>query len=620
MDKLEVNGAALLEQTTRLERLVIKDGGEIKVPEGKNVTLTVNGVHQDIAPGIYEGDVVLSVTEGFGRSGGFGPPGPVPTNFTAAIRAENGQICEEKSVLAAVRGEMPSEGIIKDIAISSQGNKLGGIDLKDGSYQLNHVSVQMNGYGGNDFSGQGAAVSVSGNAQVEIDGLTVENAGVIRSGVIVTDDAAVTVRNSRIVAMGGDAEQYNAADADVGGMLCVPWQLGLQGNCRATSVLTRGSVDYIESEISAQGWGALSVDGTAESQSWEDYSIHLGTKNCKVNILGPSGYGAFSIGPCKDVFEDTVFHVPDYALIQANETASADFQGCTVNSGRFGVMSYANQGGTLNVENSTFNTGSATFLIKGCYPQITVKNSILNSDDGTLLQMIDCDDPNYGLTGMDLDAQVPEKISAHDVTKVNYHDFYLYNKLLCKNKPTDVQATFRDMSLYGNLYNAISNTCPVGTYNPNPAPAGPPPEQLEKMIEKGEIEPPAPDDMPNFTKTPSTAYPANLFVRLVNVNYEGVVTASVARHAVKRSGRENYAELGKVRNTPCPVVNNGVILSLDEASSWTVSGECYLSALYIAKGTNVSGKDGKSVHMSVDGKPQPIVPGSYCGNIVISLK
>ena len=148
---------------------------------------------------------------------------------------------------------------------------------------------------------------------------------------------------------------------------------------------------------------------------------------------------------------------------------------------------------------------------------------------------------------------------------------------------------------------------------------GPPPEQLEKMIEKGEMAPPLPDEMPNFTKMPSTAYPANLAMYFENVRYEGILTDAVARHAVKRSGKENYRELGKVTNAPCPVVNNGVIVSLDSRSVWTVTGTGYISALHIADGAKIVGKGGKNVVMTVNGVETSLRPGDYEGDIQIAL-
>ena len=62
-----------------------------------------------------------------------------------------------------------------------------------------------------------------------------------------------------------------------------------------------------------------------------------------------------------------------------------------------------------------------------------------------------------------------------------------------------------------------------------------------------------------------------------------------------------------------------MIVSFDEASAWTVTGTCYLSALHIAQGANICGKDGKTVRLTVNGAPTPLVPGSYTGQLVVDL-
>ena len=148
MEELVLKESVVLEKTTRAKTLTIAPSVQVSAPKGKNLTLTVDGVHKNIAPGVFSGDVVLAVTEGFGREGGFGPPSADrPMEFTAAICAENGQIIPEKSVLSAVQGGTVKNGEISDVRIVSAGDKLGGLDLTDGSYRLNNISIQLDGYG-----------------------------------------------------------------------------------------------------------------------------------------------------------------------------------------------------------------------------------------------------------------------------------------------------------------------------------------------------------------------------------------------------------------------------------------------------------------------------------------
>lgn len=597
MEKTTLTGPVLISETTDYRELVILPDAVLSAPQGKNLTLTVDHVQRDITPGTYTGKVRLTVADGFGRPSAIAPPGtPVSESFTAAVRGINGRVIPEQSVLEAVQ----SGDLANGLSIRTEGSLMAGVDLEGGNWTINKADIQMKGYGGSDFNGWGCAMTFAGDATAELSEINISTAGVVRSGVIVTDNANVRIKDSTIVTMGGDEAQFQSAQKAVGGMQSVPWQLGLQGNCRATSLLHRGSAAYEGCTLKSYGWGVLSVDGADGVANWDEHSVHLTAKDCDVEILGPSGYGAFSIGPSLDVFENTAFRVKDYGLILANETASAQFLHSRVHSDRFGVMSYSNQGGELLVQDSEFQTGSAVFLIKGAYPQIRVERSVLSPANGTILQMIDLDDPNMGGGNGKFDWKEPQKLQTHDVTKVNYHDLTMYQGLLkAKDRPTDVCVSFQDMEMRGNLYNGITNRCAVGfLYG---------------------VDPDA-DDGVDVGDKPYTNYPINLSVTFDNTVYAGVITASRARHRVEDCTPENYREIGVVTNTPCPVVNNGVIVTLENGSSWTVTGDCFLSALHIGQDAVVSGQDGRGICMTVDGVKTPAVPGNYTGDIQIKLE
>ena len=63
-DEMIVEGVQRVEETTYLNRLTIKEGGRLAAPEGKFVQLTVNGAGRQQKPGVYQGDVVLTVRRG----------------------------------------------------------------------------------------------------------------------------------------------------------------------------------------------------------------------------------------------------------------------------------------------------------------------------------------------------------------------------------------------------------------------------------------------------------------------------------------------------------------------------------------------------------------------------
>jgi hypothetical protein len=110
----------------------------------------------------------------------------------------------------------------------------------------------------------------------------------------------------------------------------------------------------------------------------------------------------------------------------------------------------------------------------------------------------------------------------------------------------------------------------------------------------------------------------NLVLTLDHSSITGLITASRARHAKPVITSLDYKLLGEVTNKPGPSVNNGLLLTLN-ASTWTVTGTSYLTGLTLGEGARIKAPAGNKFSMTVNGVPTPIQPGSYKGNIVISV-
>jgi len=63
-----VHSEWIVPDSLSVNQLTIEAGGSIRAPEGKFVTLTVDGVGLEPVPGVYEGDVKLTVRDDFVRS------------------------------------------------------------------------------------------------------------------------------------------------------------------------------------------------------------------------------------------------------------------------------------------------------------------------------------------------------------------------------------------------------------------------------------------------------------------------------------------------------------------------------------------------------------------------
>ncbi len=128
---------------------------------------------------------------------------------------------------------------------------------------------------------------------------------------------------------------------------------------------------------------------------------------------------------------------------------------------------------------------------------------------------------------VEVDTEIPVKDPANDVTKAQYYPVSIWGfeqEKWC----TDLQATFKNMTIYGDFYNGITNARkPMMMPNmpkPNADESGDPSSVGNKPVGN-----------PPMGRPPvqRKSYPINLVLTLDNVKLEGVISASRAQHAVK---------------------------------------------------------------------------------------
>jgi hypothetical protein len=388
--------------------------------------------------------------------------------------------------------------------------------------------------------------------------------------------------------------------------------LGLSGNNRATNLLgTNTKASYINSYIGSEGWGVLSTDACTTPQ--------LTAINSTIANIGEDGYGSYGIGNATERFLGCTFDVATYATICRDVSVyygdsdpevvaqlNTDLElGLTdrelrrirkrptiVNSDRFGIMWHG--GGTVDISGGTvFNTGETTFLDKGQAIAITVDGSQgarLNPGNGVILQVMDDDDPGAVFPAMTNTGIYEEPTGA--VTPQPDHD-------MTTADDDDALATFSNIDLTGDFYNAMRGDVA--------GPFGPP-------------------------------SPRNMALTFVNADITGVISASTAKHPlstieypigvdevtglpyINEGHEKDYKYLGVVTNTPSKAINNGVIVSLDADSSWTLTGTSYLTSLTLEEGSVVAGLYGAEVTMTVNGVETAIAPGAYSGAIVLAVE
>jgi len=572
--KLDAGSVWVINGTTRLTGLTISEGASIKAPEGYSVTMTYYGVGVPIKPGVYKGDIVLTITMDIPiKYGSFDP-----YKFKTAVYVENGKYVPDKSV-AAIRGNgKVTDNSADDLNINSKEEKFNGIIVKSdtkASYTINNPVITFAGNGGNDFAGYGAAIMCSGKSEVTINKARIVTDGAIRTAVFVDGESILHVNDSEIQVDNGILPADYTFTIIPGKMMEVPFPLGITGNCRATNMLENATVYYTNTHIKAKAWGALSTDGIVKGR--------LYVTKCLVETI-ESGYGAMSIGDCIDTFSGSTFNVADMALIMLAQGSGVFTDGTVVNSRRFGVMAGGGMGsgGDLTIEKgSVFNTKEAVIMLKGTNKNIVVDNAKLNPENGVILQVMKNDDPMMSGGGMPAGLSsgggMPTSGMPSDIPSGGMPSGGMSTGNAGSGS-TNITATFKNMTMNGDIINGDTAEYPVE-------------------------------------------------ITLKNATITGSITTATTKHAAGPNGEqvdmnhpELYKLLGSVSNTFAATDDkNGMSVSLDEKAGWIVDKTCFLTGLTIAKGANIASPKGSKLVMTIDGKVREIKPGDYKGKIVLMV-
>jgi hypothetical protein len=570
------DGIWVVKENTALNSLTIAEGASVAAPEGKAVTMTVDGIGTPLKPGIYTGDVFLSVTEKYLAPRTGMQRGDQP-EFRTAILIENGKYIAGKSVQAIVRGGKVTNKATTGVSISGTEESFNGIIIDgDTEYAIDGVKIDFEGNGANDFIAWGAGIAAIGNAHLTINNTEVKIKGVTRCAFHAGGNSVTTLNNCRLINESPVKEKFRPM-----------WALGLSGTNRTTQLCDKATVYYNNCYVMSNGWGVLSIDGGVR--------VRMYLKDSTVELIGPRarGYGAFSIGDAFISYDHCTLNVQGYPLLMGGHgNSNGDITNCTViNSSLYGLMIFRDTDGHLKVDKgSTINSALSTFLVKGSSATINVDNAKLNPANGVILQLMDNDDPGMGPNRFIPPIGADKPIPGRDLTKADLKE--------------DIFMTISNTEVSGDFYNSTTNLKANCIENiPMPYMAGmgdAPPMKIDNEAFQGV---------------------KNLDFKIVNAKVNSVISAATAayREGVVIIEPSNCKELSAVKQTANEAVNNGVIVSIDKDSTWTVTGTSYLTKLTIVKGAVIKAPKGKKLNMMVDGVKTAIAPGTYTGKIVMTI-
>ena len=541
--------APVIAQSSVYPSLDIVTGAIPQAPPGRLLTLTVDGIERPLLPGHYVGDVRLTVTDDI----------PVQYrnlpmhHFRTALYVVNGAPVASRSVLPALGEAVPTAGRVDRPVIVSTGERFNGIIVGgDGRFTIDHPVIDFEGNGGNDFAGFGAAIMSTDKAEVIVERPIIRTRGAIRTALFVGGASTMRVRGAEIEVRNGTLPAGYTFTIDVGRMMEVPWMLGLSGNVRATNLVGNGTLYLEDSHVRAQGWGALSTDDASR--------VRMFVKDSLIETID-SGYGSYSIGDSRNVFDHSVIRAADIGSIIAGEGSITFTNATLVDAGRFGVMMHSGTGGgELVIERrSTLRSRETAIEVKGRGTSIVIDDASVEAGNGVLLQAMENDDPFLKAMMSHGGGPIPGIDAA--AAGGNHQPAF----------SPDVIATLRHTRLVGDIYNG------------RPAQGG-------------------------------------MSIRLEDAALQGRISTSRVEPASGHDPTQaTFREIGRVTNTPSPMPGHGLSVALDRSARWTVTGTSSLTALELSPGGTIEGAAQRHVRMTIDGRNVPVRPGRYHGAIKLEL-
>ncbi len=585
---------------------IVYDGGVIDVDSSQYVAiLTVDGVQVDLynAENVsYEGDVVLtliekakSVNSGNAKFGD--DAGSLIGDFfyAAAAYFDADGYREESSVVEAQYGAQVDDGTVSGMDFVSIGDYFSGVYVTDTDVTVSDSTFIGVGKGGDDFTGQGAMLVASGEAQVTIADSVFVTQGALRSAIWSGGSAYVEVVNT-VVQTYNDEElvPYSTEDNFATPMMQqVPFALGLTGNIRATLDCGQASIRFEDSLIASNGWAVLSTDsgnGTldatdtvavlgyveeaaADGEYDEIHTVNGVDYGIRYGRVGEdSGYIAYCDG-FSDYAHGGRWFAPDYLVIITGGTVALDasdtgrFYGW---SDRIGFMSHQTNANTLlDISEADFEITDTFAVVKSkggngetiSLTDVAVELTGSNPWGGSLLQVIDSDDLGGG-----------PGATTFTVPYSSY-DEYLAAENRGEGGVTTLNIT--DSELIGNIYDSVGSQTGSQTAFKTDCIA----VNLQNAALTGAV---------------SSAYAAHC-------DENGtLLTGTITVDSYNREGTYDYLAIGRLMHFAAPTVNNPVSMTMT-GSTWNCTGLSYLASLTVDDASTVNGdvyQDGRLIELT----------------------
>lgn len=591
----------------------------VSVADGYYLTMTVDGVEVPYVVGkAYTGNVEFKVTPALGKIGSLDTHDSNNYKHRTALYVNKDGIVKENSVLSAIltgtRGQYTENGV-NGIIVNSEtpgfssiivennkGNGTKYFTIKDSVF---NAFTDSDGSDASDFTGYGAAISGYGDVNLTLDNVKVNTEGVAKVAFLADQGADMLVKNSKFTVIGGTLYDNYLNNAAFNKMVAPPWVLGISGNARGTNLLGENSTHtFVDCDFEVNDWGVLSVDAGLHGS--------INVINSDLRTISNTGYGIYVIGEAVENMYGVRFDVGTYpAILTGGSIRFTSSEGVksyetvnglgetiynnikseragrpTVVNSQFGVMAH-NSGKIILEKDTEFHTKNAAFLIKSGQVDISVDDSTLDVEDGTILQMIDNDDSTVGVN-----VELSTELNTFPIFNTVFNEAAGYPATAFAKTTADaVTAKFTNVDLEGNMYNATGYVAD---------PKGLSVTLGENATLKGAI-------------SASSAMHVQMELSPDGYYYDYVKDADGNYVQATNFTIDEYYLLGHVVNKPYDNGYNKVEVKLTDNAKWTVTDSSYLSSLTVGKDAMIKAS------MTVNGVKTPIVAGqTYIGNIILT--
>jgi hypothetical protein len=324
-----------------------------------------------------------------GRAGGPGEAGGPPGGFggssksTPAVYIDNGRYSAGKSRTGLVKEGQFDDAFASGVKINAESGDIGGIyvtGLKS-DYTISDANINLSGSGGFGLAGPGSGASADDYATLTIRNSTITTSGENRNATAAQNHSILKVYNSTLTANGVPFEpDFTNTEQKK--------QLEIDGNSRTHVTLSNSYSYFYYCTVIAEGWAALSTDGS-------NGFVYLEANHCTVKTI-KAGYGTYADMGCHVSINDSDFDVASMAGIMAGN-ADITFRNTKAKCGTYFVLMHSIGGpeelSYLKVTGGEIATKSPVVLIKSANADISFEGVKMASESGVLLKSVISVDP-----------------------------------------------------------------------------------------------------------------------------------------------------------------------------------------------------------------------------------